>query len=69
VPTDGDGVAASGDVDVSDDVCVCGVKGDCGVNGRGDGGDGVRGSDDCDGDQDGGDRGRVRAGAVGLVCS
>ena len=68
--TGGDGVATRGDADVSDDVGVCGDKGNCGVNGRSDSGDGFRGGDDCDGDQDDGDRiGRVGAGAVGLACS
>ena len=70
MPTVGDGVATRGDSGVSDDVGVCGGKGDCGVNGRSDSGDGFRGGDDCDGDQDDGDRiGRVGAGAVGLACS
>ncbi len=67
--TGDDGVATRGDADVSDDVGVFGDKSDCGVNGRSDGGDGSRGGGDCEGNQVDGDRGRVRAGAVGLACS
>ncbi len=70
MPPGGDGVATRRDADVSDNVGVCGGKGDCGVNGRSDSGDGFRGGDDCERDQDDGDcSSRERAGAVGLACS
>ena len=60
-------MATRGDADVGVDVEVRGVNGDCGVNGRCDGGDGSRGGGDCGGNQVDGDHGRVRAGAVGLA--